>query len=167
MKAITAVLAVSVLLAPVSSAHGQGARHSFSFHAENIGGAVFMTGGGAYDPPSGFIQGGGGFRCTSDINAGPLAGLKAGEGTHWKASAILPSSGFKCGGIPGEPLKTAVTDDDTVVMQVDFFRQGDGATPSFTAKVFVSAVDENPDAPGIQTVWIQGVGCDEARTNVH
>jgi len=166
MKTIMAVLAVSALLAPISMAHGQAGRHSFSFHAQGIGGAVFMTGGGAYDPGLGFLEGGGGFRCTSDINAGPLAGLKAGEGTHWKASAILPSSGFKCGGIPGEPLKTAVTDDDTVVMQVDFFRQGDGATPSFTAKVFVSAVDENPDEPQIQNVWIQGVGCDEARVDV-
>jgi hypothetical protein len=166
MKAITAVLAVSVLLAPVSSAHGQGARHSFSFHAESIGGAVFMTGGGTYDPQSGFLQGGGGFRCTRDITSGPLAGLKAGEGTHWEASEILPSSGFKCGGVAGEPLKTAVTDDDTIVMQVRFYRQGDGANASFTAKVFVSAVDENPDQPGIQNVWIQGVGCAEARSDV-
>jgi hypothetical protein len=33
--------------------------------------------------------------------------------------------------------------------------------------VFVSAVDENPDEPGIQNVWIQGVGCADARTKVH
>ncbi|MGE5177858.1 MAG: hypothetical protein ACM3PF_02055, partial [Bacteroidota bacterium] len=58
------------------------------------------------------------------------------------------------------------TDDDTVVMKVRFFRQGDGATPSFTANAFVSAGDENPDQPGVQNVWIQGVGCDTAMANV-
>jgi hypothetical protein len=167
MKAIAAVLAVGVLLAPISNAHAQGTQQSFSFHAQNIGGAVFMTGGGTFDPQSGALQGGGGFRATSDITAGPLAGLRAGEGVRWQAVELLRSSGFKCGGIVGEPLKTAVTDDDTVVMRVGFFRQGDGATPSFTANVFVSAADENPDELGIQNVWIQGVGCDEARTNVH
>jgi hypothetical protein len=162
MKTITAVLAVSLGLAPVAMAYG--GQHSFSVHAADIGGAAFLTGGGSYDPQSGSLHGGGGFRCTSDITSGPLAGLRAGEGTHWDASALLPSSGFKCDG--ADPLKTAVTDDDTIVMQVRFFRQGDGAIPSFTAKVFVSAADENPDVPGIQTVWIQGVGCADARTSV-
>ena len=165
MKTITAVLAVSLGLAPVAMAHGPGGQHSFSVHATDIGGAVSLTGGGSYDPQSGSLHGGGEFRCTSDITAGPLAGFRAGERTHWDASELLPSSGFKCAG--ADPLRTAVTDDDTVVMQVRFFRHGDGATPSFTAKVFVSAVDENPDEPGIQNVWIQGVGCADARTNVH
>ncbi len=87
--------------------------------------------------------------------------MRAGDGVRWEAAEILPSSGFKCGGVAGEPLKTAVTDDDTIVMQARFYRQGDGANASFTAKVFVSAVDENPDQPGAQNVWIQGVGCAE------
>ena len=165
MKTITAVLAAATLLAPMSSAHSQGA-HSFAVHADAIGGSVFLTGGGTFDPTSGFLQGGGAFHNTSDITAGPLAGLKAGEGAHWEAAELLPTSGFKCGGVVGEPLKTAVTDDNTVVMKVNFFRQGDGATPSFTANVFVSAEDENPDQPGTQNVWIQGVGCDTANTNV-
>ena len=165
MKTLTAALAAGVLLASFPTASAQAGQHSFSVHATDIGGAIFMTGGGSYDPQSGSLRGGGGFRCTSDITAGPLAGLKAGEGTHWDASELLPSSGFKCDG--ADPLKTALTDDDTVVMNVRFFRQGDGATPSFTAKVFVSAVDENPDQPGIQNVWIQNVGCADARTNVH
>ena len=164
MKLTTAVLAVSVALAPVATAHGSGGQHSFSVHAADIGGTVSLTGGGSYDPQSGSLHGGGEFRCTADITAGPLAGLRAGEGTHWDASELLPSSGFKCAGT--DPLRTAVTDDDTVVMQVRFFRQGDRATPSFTAKVFVSAADENPDMPGIQNVWIQGVGCADARTDV-
>jgi hypothetical protein len=165
MKAVTAVLAVFACLVPVATAQGSGGQRSFSVHATNIGGAIFLTGGGSYDPQLGSVHGGGGFRCTSDILVGPLAGLRAGEGTRWEASELLPSSGFKCDG--ADPLKTAVTDDDTVVMQARFFRQGDGAAPSITAKVFVSAVDENPDEPGIQSVWIQGVGCADAKTNVH
>lgn len=165
MKTVTVVLAAAALLAPVSNARSQGT-HSFALHAESIGGSVSMTGGGTFDPASGFLQGGGAFRATRDITAGPLAGLRAGEGTHWEASELLRSSGFKCGGVPGEALKTATTDDDTVVLKVRFFRQGDGGTPSFTANVFVSAEDENPDQPGIQNVWIQGVGCDQADVNV-
>jgi hypothetical protein len=164
MKTITAVLAVSLVFAPVAMANGPGGQHSFSVQATDIGGALTLTGGGSYDPQSGSLHGGGEFRSTSDITAGPLAGLRAGEGTHWDAFQLLPSSGFKCDG--ADPLKTAVTDDDTVVMLVRFFRQGDGGTPSFTAKVFVSAGDENPDVPGIQNVWIQGAGCADARTNV-
>lgn len=165
MKTITVMLAAAALLAPVSNARSQGT-HSFAFHADAIGGSVFMTGGGTFDPASGIVEGGGGFRASQDINGGPLAGLKAGEGTHWKAAQLLRSSGFKCGGIPGETLETAVTDDNTVVMKVEFFRAGDGATPSFTANVFVSAEDENHEELGIQNVWIQGVGCDEADVNI-
>jgi hypothetical protein len=164
MKTITAVLAVSALLAPITMAQAQGTGH-FAFRAEGIGGTVSMTGGGAYDPRSGFLQGGGTFRTTSDITAGPLAGLRAGEGVRWEAAQILPSSGFKCGGSANEPLKAAVTDNDTVVMQVRFYRAGDGGTTPFTAKVFVSAADENPDQPGIQNIWIQGVGCAQAAVN--
>lgn len=164
MKKMTAALAISTVLALTSAAHAGSGKHSFSFHATDIGNAVFMTGGGTYDPGSGFLQGAGGFHCRSDITGGPLAGLRAGEGVRWEAAEILASSGFKCSG--PDPLKTAVTDDDTIVMQVRFFRQGDGANASFTAKVFVSAVDENPDEVGSQTVWIQGVGCDEAEANV-
>ncbi|MGE5177977.1 MAG: hypothetical protein ACM3PF_02665, partial [Bacteroidota bacterium] len=146
MKTVTAVLAAAALLAPISSARSQGI-HSFTLQAESIGGSVSMSGGGTFDPASGSLHGGGGFRVTRDIVAGPLAGLRAGDGVRWEAAELLRSSGFKCGGIPGEPLKTATTDDDTVVMKVRFFRQGDGATPSFTANAFVSAGDENPDQP--------------------
>jgi hypothetical protein len=50
-------------------------------------------------------------------------------------------------------------------MTVEFYRQGDGNTASFTAKMFVSTDDEGFDLPGNQNVWIQGVGCGDA--NVH
>ena len=52
------------------------------------------------------------------------------------------------------------------MFQVNFYRQGDGATASFTAKVFVSTEDENPDETGVQNIWIQGVGCDDAQVNL-
>ena len=45
------------------------------------------------------------------------------------------------------------------MFQADFFRQGDGNRASFSAKVFISAKDQDPDTAGIQNVWIQGVGC--------
>ena len=165
-------MALALALLPVSSAFGEEARQSFGFNAVSIKGfptgEAFLTGGGAYDPETGFLKTGGGFRCLANINQGPLAGCKAGEGIRWDAAdgaPLLPSFQFKCTGAAGEVLKTAVTDGNTVVMIADFYRQGDGVDESFTAKMFVSAVDEAPDLPGIQNVWIQGVGCSEAIVN--
>src|SRR6266571_8879447 len=114
MHRIATVLTVGALMAPISSAHSQTTKHSFGFNAASISGfpsgAIFLTGGGAYDPQSGFLKTGGGFRCTEDINQGPLAGCKAGEGIRWDASEIVASTGFKCSGSAAEPLKTAVAD---------------------------------------------------------
>jgi hypothetical protein len=170
MKSITiSMLAMALLLLPPSAVHSQKANHSFGFEVKSISGfpkgEVFLTGGGAYDPESGFLKTGGGFRCLADIEQGPLNGCKAGEGVRWDASEILASTTFKCSGAAEEALKTAVTDDNTIVMQADFYRQGDGVDESFTAKMFVSADDEAPDLPGVQNIWIQGVGCGTA--NVH
>ena len=169
MRSIATILTVGVLLVPISSAHGQATKHSFGFNAANISGfpsgAIFLTGGGAYDPNSGFLKTGGGFRCTADINQGPLAGCKAGEGIRWDSSEIVASIGFKCTGSAGEPLKNAVTDDNTIVMRADFYRQGDGVNESFTALMIVSAHDLDPDRPGTQNLWVQGVGCGEAIVN--
>src|SRR5512143_1883192 len=168
-------LMIALPLLPSSVALAEPARQSFGFNAASIkgfpSGAAFLTGGGAYDPKTGFLKTGGAFRCLADINQGPLAGCKAGEGVRWDAADVadtgplLPSFQFKCTGAASEALKTAVTDDNTVVMIADFYRQGDGNDESFTARMFVSAVDEAPDLPGIQNAWIQGVGCGDA--NVH
>src|SRR5512143_1306243 len=165
-------LMIALPLLPSSVALAEPARQSFGFNAASISGfptgAAFLTGGGAYDPQTGFLKTGGAFRCLADINQGPLAGCKAGEGIRWDAADVaplLPSFQFKCTGAAGEALKTAVTDGNTVVMIADFYRQGDGNDESFTAKMFVSAVDEAPDLPGIQNVWIQGVGCGEGIAN--
>jgi hypothetical protein len=170
MKAITTtLLAIALPLLPMSSAHSQEARQSFAFNVASISGfpfgAVFLTGGGGYDPKTGFLKTGGGFRCLADINQGPLSGCKAGQGVRWDAVSLVPSTVFKCTSAAGEVLKTAVTDSDTVVMVADFYRQGDGIDESFTARMFVSKTDEAPDLPGIQNVWIQGVGCGDAIAN--
>jgi hypothetical protein len=171
MTKTMAVLALAVMFAPISNARAEGLSSSFSFHATSISGAptgaVSMTGGGVYDLNAGVIQGGGGFQCTQDVNQGPLSGLRAGEGVRWEATQVLPSSGFKCGSAPEEPLKTAFTNDDTVVFLANFFRVGDGSNASFSARVFVSTLDLDPGQAGIQNVWIQAAGCDEASTTIH
>jgi hypothetical protein len=65
----------------------------------------------------------------------------------------------------GESLKTVSTDENTVGLDADFYRAGDGNDESFTAQMIVSADDIAPDIGGIQNVWIQGVGCASAITN--
>jgi hypothetical protein len=174
MKWITmTLLALAVTLLPMSSTLSQNGNDSFGFNAELIHGfptgAARLTGGGAYNLGKDFLKTGGGFRCLADINQGPLNGCKAGEGVRWDAkegaTQLLESFPFKCTGAATETAKTAVTDDNTVVMLADFYRQGDGVNESFTAHMFVSEVDEAPDLPGIQNVWIEGVGCGEAIAN--
>ena len=183
MKKITMTLLAAVLaLLTMASTPSQGkANQSFGFNAASIKGfptgEAFLTGGGAYDPETGFLKTGGGFRCLQDVLQGPLSvsinsddpgPCLAGEGIRWDAADVaplLPSFQFKCTGATGEVLKRVVTDGDTVVMTADFYRQEDGNEESFTAKMFVSAEDEAPDLPGTQNVWIQGVGCGDAIVN--
>ena len=178
IKIMLLVAAVVSALLPSSSALADHGRQSFGFNAASIKGfptgEAFLTGGGAYDPATGFVDSAGGFRCLQDVLQGPLnvsintddpGGCLQGEGIRWDTVQLLPSFQFKCTGAAGEVLKTAVTDGNTIVIVADFYRQGDGNEESFTAKMFVSAVDEADELPGIQNVWIQGVGCGEA--NVH
>ncbi len=139
------------------------ARNAFGFNSTDIAGfttgKVTLTGGGAYVPGTTFVNSGGHFRCTESVLQGPLNGCLAGEGIRWDTAALLASTTLKCTGAASEPLKTATTGDKTVVLVADFYRQGDGNVESFTAKMVVSENDIAPDIPGIQTVWIQGVGC--------
>ena len=180
MKKITmTLLAAALALLTMASTSSQGkANQSFGFNAASIKGfpnnvEAFLTGGGAYDPQTGFLKTGGAFRCLKDINQGPLAGCKEGEGIRWDVAdeedigipPLLDSFQFKCTGDKDEAFKTAVTDDNTVVMIADFYQQGDGNNESFTARMFVSADDEDLIRPGNQNVWIQGVGCGEAVVN--
>jgi hypothetical protein len=162
MALVPAALAAAILLL-ASPAWAAGGNSGFGFNATGISGfptgAAFLTGGGSFNPGTGFAKSAGGFRCTSDVRQGPLAGCLAGQGVRWDTAALLASTTFKCTGAAAEPLKTAVTDRDTVVLLADFYRAGDGNDESFTAQMIVSAGDLAPDIAGIQNVWIQGVGC--------
>jgi len=165
---VPAVLAAAVLLlaAPASAAP---ANIGFGFNATDIGGfptgAATLTGGGAYNPGTGVVHSAGGFRCTSDIGQGPLAGCLTGQGVRWDTVELLASTSFKCTGAATEPLKPASTDETTVVLLADFYRAGDGIDESFTAQMIVSADDLAADIAGTQNAWIQGVGCASAITN--
>lgn len=157
-----AVASLTVLLG-MSAASAAGPNAGFGFEAPNVAGfptgSVAITGGGAFAASTQFIHSGGGFRCTADVGQGPLAGCRAGEGVRWDAADLLPSTGFKCTTATNEAVKVGTTDGDTVVLVADFYRVGDGNEESFTANMIVAAGDIAPDVPGVQNVWIQGVGC--------
>ncbi len=165
---VPAVLVAGVLLVSATASAAPG-NVGFGFNARDISGfptgSATLTGGGAYNPTSGFVNSAGGFRCTSDIHQGPLAGCLSGEGVRWDTVELRRSTTFKCTGSAAEPLKTATTDENTVVLLADFYRAGDGNDESFTAQMIVSAEDIAPDIAGIQNVWIQGVGCASAIAN--
>ena len=150
-----------------SQASGQ-ANQAFGFNASLISGfpggrSAEMTGGGAFNVATNFVHSAGGFRCLTDIAAGPFSGCLAGQGVRWDTAALLPSTGFQCTG--ADAVKTAKTGGKTVVLLSDFYRQGDGNIESFTAKMIVSESDLAPDIPGLQNVWIQGIGCGTAIVN--
>jgi hypothetical protein len=164
IKLMTLVAAVvAAVVVTVVPASGAGGHIGFGFNATGISGfphgAATLTGGGSYDPTSGFVKSAGGFRCTSDVGQGPLMGCLSGQGVRWDTVELLRSTTFKCTGAATESLKTAVTDDNTVVLLADFYRAGDGNDESFTAQMIVSADDIASDVDGVQNVWIQGVGC--------
>ena len=156
---VVAAAPVIVMLAP-TSAFASGPNTGFGFNAPSIAGAptgaVFLTGGGAFNPATGFVHSAGGFRCTSPVSQGPLAGCLTGQGVRWDTANLLRSTAFTCTG-EREPL--ASTGENTVVLVADFYRAGDGNAQSFTAKMIVSPSDIAPTVPGVQNVWVQGVGC--------
>ena len=165
---VPAVLAAAVLLL-AGTASAASSNTGFGFNATDISGfptgAASLTGGGSYNPGTGFAKSAGGFRCTGDVRQGPLAGCLSGEGVRWDTVELLPRTTFKCTGSAAESLKIASTDENTVVLLADFYRAGDGNDESFTAQMIVSDHDIAPDITGIQNVWIQGVGCASAITN--
>jgi hypothetical protein len=169
MALVPAVLAAAIVMIGSPAWAAGGGHVGFGFNARGISGfptgAATLTGGGSYDPGTGFVKSAGGFRCTSDVQQGPLTGCLSGQGVRWDTVELLASTTFKCTGAAAEPLKTAVTDKDTVVLLADFYRAGDGNDESFTAQMIVSADDLAPDIAGIQNVWIQGVGCAPAIAN--
>ena len=151
-------------------------RVGFGFNGTVSGfptGAVFVTGGGSYDRTADLVASAGGFRCLESVLQGPLSHsinpddpgpCSAGEGVRWDTAALLGSTTFKCTGAATEALKSAVTSDTTVVLQADFYRAGNGDDESFTAQMIVSDDDIAPELPGLQDLWVQGVGCGTAQT---
>jgi hypothetical protein len=162
LSTLLALAAAALALAPSALAE-RGGNTGFGFNAREISGAptgaVFLTGGGAYNPATGFVHSAGGFRCTEAVEQGPLTGCQSGQGVRWDTAELLVETKFKCG---GEAAKTAVTDDNTAVLLSDFYRAGDGNDESFTAHMIVSPDDIAPDVEGVQNVWVEGVGCGSA-----
>ena len=164
----------SLLFVPASNALNSGGNAAFGFNSADISGfptgQAALTGGGAFNLATRFVNSSGGFSCTADVNQGPLAGCQAGQGVRWDTADLLTSTTFKCTGAASEALKTAntspgKTNPDTVVLLADFYRAGDGNDESFTARMIVSTQDLAPELPGMQNVWIQGVGCGSATVN--
>lgn len=152
-----------------------GDRTGFGFNGIASGaptGRVFLTGGGSFVAESGsndvgsettIISGGGGFRCLAAVAQGVLSGCGEGEGVRWDAVQLLASANFRCTG--ADALKTAATTPRTVAILADFYRAGDGNEASLRAQIIVSDSDIAADVPGVQTLWVQGVGCDEAQVS--
>jgi hypothetical protein len=162
--------AVLVMVGLTASAAGAaGSNVGFGFNAPDIAGfptgEVALTGGGVFNPSAGSAHAGGSFSCVTQVDQLPLAGCLTGEGVRWDAESLVSSTTFKCTGAAAEALKPQNTTNQTVVLQSDFYRVGDGDEESFRAKMIVSAVDIAPDIPGTQDVWVQGVGCMDALVN--
>src|SRR6266581_2017825 len=114
--AATAAIVGLALMVPgeLGSKASAAGNQAFGFSASLISGfpggrAAEMTGGGAYNLGANFVHSGGGFRCLSDIAAGPFNGCLTGQGVRWDTAALLSSTTFKCTGAAGEALKTAQT----------------------------------------------------------
>jgi hypothetical protein len=161
-----AAFAAAVLIVGLgaSAAVAAGPNTSFAFNARGIGGAVALTGGGGFGSSSHPAHAGGGFRCTSPVSSGPLAGCQMGEGVRWDSDSLLTGTNFKC--LANEALKPVSTSADTVVLHADFYRAGDGIDESFNANMFVSTHDIDDAIPGVQNVWVQGVGCATAAVHL-
>jgi hypothetical protein len=157
------VVCAAAALALAPSALAAKGNVGFGFNAPTISGAptgaAFLTGGGSYNPNTGFVHSGGGFRCLQSVEQGPLTGCLEGQGVRWDTAGLLRETKFKCA---ADAPKRAVTGEHTAVLMADFYRAGDGNDESFTAPMIVSQEDIAPDVEGTQNVWIQGVGCGSA-----
>ena len=170
---IASALVLGTLL-PATPVVAQPPQGAFGFNGAVSGfptGAVSVTGGGAFGLPD-FVHSAGGFSCLAEVKQGPLSvalheplgHCLAGEGVRWDTAELLATlpNGFKCTGAATEMLKNVKTTDNTVVLQADFYRAGDANDESFTAQMIVSDTDIAPDIPGLQNLWVQGVGCGTA-----
>ena len=152
-----------------------GGRSGFGFNGSVSGfptGEVRLTGGGSFDPGTAnntvptptSVASAGGFDCTLAVGQGPLLGCADGAGVRWDTVQLLESNTFRC--TTSEVARPATTDDHTAVLLADFYRAGDGDVESFTAQMIVTDErDLDDDIPGIQNLWVQGVGCGTAIVN--
>ena len=161
-----ALLAIAFSAAGASASSASsvpGHRTTFAFISPHIAGAptgaAALTGFGSYDTTAGTLNANGLFRCTNTVAQGPLSGCMAGQGGHWTSNTFNATQRFVCG---TDAAKTVTSDNQTVAFKANFFRFGDGSTPSFSSNVIVSTHDIAPDVPGVQRTWIQGVGCGNA-----
>jgi hypothetical protein len=153
----------------VGASFNASGRSAFGFNGTAKGfptGAVRLTGGGSYNPATGsnviptettVAVTSGSFDCTETVAQGPLTGCQAGQGVRWDTAQLLASTMFKC--TAADLPKPATTSAHTAVLLADFYRAGDGIHESFTAQMIVSDSDLAPGIDGIQTLWVQGVGC--------
>jgi hypothetical protein len=154
-----------------------GGQSGFSLNGDVSGfptGAVRLTGGGSFDlstasntvpTEAAAASTSGSFSCTEPVGQGPLTGCAKDQGVRWDTVQLLASTGFKCTG--SDALKPATTDAHTAVLLADFYRAGDGNIESFTAQIIVADRDIAPDIPGVQNLWVQGVGCGTASVHLH
>ena len=158
---LAALVALSALALAVVAPARASTQVGFGFHAPAItgisSGSASLTGGGSFDAGSGSVHAGGGFRCTNSIAQAPFAGCEAGQGVRWDTSQLLAGTMFKC--TAAESPQAISTDQRTAVLAADFYRAGDGNDESFNAQMIVSTSDLDSAIPGVQHVWIQGIGC--------
>ncbi len=80
---VLVALAATALALAASALAASDGQTGFGFNAREISGfptgAAFLTGGGAFNPDTGFVHSGGGFRCTSDIHQGPAYRVSRGR----------------------------------------------------------------------------------------
>lgn len=172
---VALTLACSDAGTPAGPAFSAGGRAGFGFNGTASGfptGVVRLTGGGSFDPATASntvpmetsVHSSGGFDCIgTTIAQGPLTGCADGEGVRWDTFQLLASTMFKC--TVTDALKPAVTDAHTAVLLADFYRAGDGDEKSFRAQMIVADRDLAPQIPGVQNLWVQGVGCGTAIVN--
>src|SRR5438128_1327781 len=96
---LLATTMTSILFIAIGSEVIGAGNQAFGFNASLIAGfpggrAAEMTGGGVYNLDRNFAQSGGGFRCLSNITAGPFSGCLAGQGVRWDTAALLSSTTF-------------------------------------------------------------------------
>ena len=93
---VLCALAITALALSASALAASDGQTGFGFNARDVSGfptgAATLTGGGAYNPVTGFVKSAGGFRCTSDVLQGPLAGCLTGEGVRWDTVELRRST---------------------------------------------------------------------------